>query len=332
MWLRSLIYGGTHPPEAVLDLLYDAIRGAPGSRYYLMAKRRTRCVTVDYSDNMHLDVTPTLRMMDTPERQSWIFHHRPETPQEPSSRLVANPYGFAEWFKTTTPLDYDFANIFEKRTSEYELTRTLAEADTDPVPPQEPPFRKSKAVIVLQLLKRWRNVQYDARSVRRPPSIMIAKLVADAANHTNHLSNELLLQAQHMLSVFHQAHNQKQLVNIVNPVCKQDVLTDRWPGSLQDQARFINDLEDLVNKVGLLVEGRDLEVMQEIMVSLFGEAPAMDAFRTFNQRAGNDIRGGRSRHNSDGGALIVPSAGLIAASVTRATPKHTFYGTERKKR
>ena len=37
------------------------------------------------------------------ERESWIFHDRPEAPDEPSRRLIANPYGFAEWFKKRTP-------------------------------------------------------------------------------------------------------------------------------------------------------------------------------------------------------------------------------------
>ena len=63
-------------PREPLDLLFEAIRGEPGSRYYRMTKRRTRCITVSYSDKMHLDVTPLIRREDTPERESWIFHHR----------------------------------------------------------------------------------------------------------------------------------------------------------------------------------------------------------------------------------------------------------------
>ncbi len=317
-------------PQEVLDLLFEAIRGEPGSRYYRMAKRRTRCVTVHYSDAMHLDVTPALRMVSTQERQSWIFHHRPETPREQGRRIIANPYGFAEWFNINTPLDHGFADIFEERAEEYERLRTRAEADSDPVPPQEPPFRKSKAVIVLQLLKRWRNVQYDSRLGRRPPSIMIAKLVADAANHTDRLSKELLLQAQHMLSVFRQAEKQNRLVHIVNPVCGEDVLTDRWPEKLEDQALFINDLEVLVGKVDRLVAGCDLAEMQEIMVRLFGEAPATEAIKAFNERTGKGVRDGRSRHDPTSGRLILP--GATAPSVSRPTPRHGFYGTERRKR
>ncbi len=321
-------------PRQVLDLLYEAIRGERGSRYYRMAERRTRCVTIHYSDDMHLDVTPTLRMMGTPDRQSWIFHHRPEAPQEPSRRLIANPYGFAEWFKVNTPLDYDFADLFEKRAEEYERLSIQAEADSDSVPPQQPPFRKSKAVIVLQLLKRWRNVQYDSRQGRRPPSIMIAKLVADAANHTDRLSEELLLQARYMLSIFRQSHDRGQPVHIVNPVCEQDELTDRWPRSLRDQTLFIRDLEDLVHKAERLVAGCDLEEMQKIMASLFGEVPTMEAVRAFNERTGEGIRGGHSQHNPQKGGLVIPSsiAGGTVSSVARPTRRHSFYGTERRKR
>ena len=107
-------------PKQALDLLFEAIRGEPGSKYHSMTERRTRCVTVKYADGMHLDVTPMVRMQHTPERQSIIFHHRAEAPQEPSYPLVANPYGFAQWFKFNTPNDQAFADIFEKRAWEYE--------------------------------------------------------------------------------------------------------------------------------------------------------------------------------------------------------------------
>ena len=318
------------PPHEPLDMLFEAIRGEPGSRYYKKTKRRTRCVTVDYEDKMHIDVTPVIRRLGTPERESWLFHDRPEAPREPSYRLIANPYGFAEWFKANTPPDQDFADIFEKRAAEYEQLMFKEAADSDPVPPQEPPFQKSKAVIVLQLLKRWRNVQYDARSGRRPPSILIAKLVADAANHTDRLSEELLLQARYTLHEFQCFHNAGYRIHVTNPVCEQDVLTDRWPESLQDQAIFIDDLKNLVTKVEMLVSGCDLGEMKKIMVELFGEAPTMDAFRAFNESVGSPVQLGQSQHRPDTGSLVLPTTatgtGVAIPSGAVSTPKHTFLG------
>ena len=317
-------------PNEPLDLLFEAIRGEPGSQYYEMTKRKPRCITVSYSDKMHLDVTPLIRRKDTRERESWIFHHKPEAPSE-SGRAITNSYGVAEWFKDNTPLDQDFANLFEKRASEYERMVILAEAEREPVPEHEPPFRKSKAVIVLQLLKRWRNVQYDERSERRPPSILLSKLVADAANHTDRLSEELLHQAQQMFSVFKKCHDERRRIRVVNPVCNQDVLTDRWPKTLQDQAIFIRDLENLVAQVKKMVAGCDLGEMKEIMVKLFGEAPTTDVFRAFNEHVGDQVRTGQSQYRQDTGSLIVPTTtatSVTSPSSATRTRKHTFYGKE----
>ena len=316
-------------PQTALDTLHTAIHGEPGSKYHGMTKRRTRCVTVSYRDNMHLDVTPMLRRAGTLDRESWIFHHRPKAPHEPGRCYIANPYGFARWFEANTPADQDFAVAYASRELHYEQIE-MAKAESDPVPPQEQPFRKSKAVITLQLLKRWRNVQYDARQGRRPPSIMISKLVADHANTTSSLSAELLHQAQSMLTEFERWHAAGRLIRVANPVCPHDVLTDRWPESLGDQKIFIEDLSVLVTKVQWLIAGRGLDEMRKIMAELFGESPTGDAFSVFNQQLGGQIRRGRSGYRPGAGKLIVPAVATggstTVLSGAKSTPRHTFYG------
>ena len=328
----QLLLTGNVSPETPLNMLHAAIRGDEGSRYYHMAKRRTRCVTVEYDDRMHIDFTPAIRRWDTPERESWIFHDRPEAPDEPSRRLIANPYGFAEWFKERTPPDDPFADFYMERAAEYERALLKATADAEPVPPQEPPFKKSTAAIALQLLKRWRNVQYEYRSGRRPPSIMIVKLVADAANRTTGLAEELLLQAEHLLGVFQAAHSRNTLIRISNPECDQDILTDRWPSTRAEQATFLKDLTDLVAKVRRLHHGCDLGEMKKIMTALFGEAPTERVFSDYNQSIGSTVTGG-SRHIPGSGSLRASkrtgngagAAAAVAAGSSR-TPTHTFYG------
>lgn len=318
-------------PKIVLDLLYESIRGEPGSRYYDMAERRTRCVTVDYADKMHADVTPMIRLPNTWERESHLFHNKPEDPQESDQTLVANPFGLAEWFKEKTPADEEFAKLFEKRASDYELLM----ADSEDLPDQEPVHRKSKAVITLQLMKRWRNLKYDKREGRRPPSVMMSKLIADAANNTDTLSEELLHQAKAMQAELNRWHRAGQLIRVANPVCPADVLTDRWPGSPDEQDIFIRDLDDLVVKVERLLAGCSLSDMQRIMADLFGEAPTGDAFEAYNQQVGTAIRDGKSQHTRDGGRLILPASGIVTgvkSPAAQPTPKNTFYGTERQEK
>jgi len=321
-------------PQAVLDLLFSSIRGERGSLYYDMTERRTRCVTVSYADKMHVDITPMIRLHERPERVSHLFHSKPEDAADPDRTLVANPYGFAEWFKATTPLDHEFARVFMERSREYERMVLAQKAESEDLPDQKPVPLKSKAVIVLQLIKRWRNVRYDRRSTRRPPSVMMAKLVADAANSTETLSEELLHQARAMLAALQQWHRVGLLIHVVNPACPEDVLTDRWPASRREQAEFIADLEDLVRKVERLVAGCPLDEMRAIMADLFGEAPAEQAFHAFNERMGTAIRDGLARHAAGTGRVSLPASGLLtgvaAPAAARPSPRHTFFGTERR--
>jgi Second Messenger Oligonucleotide or Dinucleotide Synthetase domain len=146
-------------PEFMLSTLDDAIRAEPGSRYHDKADRKTRCSTV-YYDGMHLDVTPTVRLVNRNEKTGLIFHSKPEDPKEPKLSLHANPYGFAQWFIKQTPPDQSFGAFFEKRSLDYDrgrMTFLQKRADAALVPDQCPAYRKSRAVIALQLIKRWRN-------------------------------------------------------------------------------------------------------------------------------------------------------------------------------
>ena len=68
---------------------------------------------------MHLDVTPTVRLIGREEKTGLIFHSKPRI-REPKLSLFANPYGFAQWFIAQTPPDEDFGTYFEKRSLDYD--------------------------------------------------------------------------------------------------------------------------------------------------------------------------------------------------------------------
>ena len=222
-------------PKDVLDALYVAIRGDPGSRYYRMVERRTRCVTVSYAD-MHLDLTPLERRVYTPEREGEIFHHKEGT-GGPMRRFIANPYGFAQWFSERAADRSGFGEAYAARARAYELAVVEA-AEADPVPEQEPLMMKSTAVIALQLAKRWRNVQYEQRAGRKPPSVMMSKFAGDGAGQTTGLADELLHQAVLMRDRFQASAAAGVRIHVVNPVCERDVLTDRWPENDRDESVF----------------------------------------------------------------------------------------------
>jgi hypothetical protein len=317
-------------PEDALATLHAAIRGERGSRYYLKTDRKTRCSTVNY-DGMHLDVTPAVRLTGTVEKTGLIFHSKPEDPSEPKMSLYANPHGFAQWFITRTPPDQDFSTFFERRSLDYDRERAILSkrADAAPVPDQCPAYQKSRAVIALQLIKRWRNLAYDKRHKNRrlPPSVLLAFYVASHANQTTSLAEELSFQVESMLAVVGEAHNRGEKVFASNPMCREDILTDRWPGDLSDQAVFIRELTNFAVKLRRLRGDIALPEMQQILEDLFGEKPARAAVKEHVQRVGKDVGSIGSRFIP--GKAAIPAAvagGAPAPSNARSAPSHRFFG------
>lgn len=327
--IAQLLISPHSNPAQVLDLLFNALNGSSGSRYYGKVTRNSRCVTVEYEDGMRIDVTPMVRRMSTPERESVLFHHRRETPWEPGYRKVANPYGFAVWFNGRTPPEAVFADRYDALVKSH---MAFAEAEQEPIPDQEDPRKMSMAVIALQLTKRFRNVRFDRRKFRRPPSVLLAKWFADAAGGGHvRLIDELLHQVRHIRQILSDHVAIGRLVHEVNPVCAEDVLTDRWPANQADQALFIDDLDHLIAQLERLHAGCSIEEMRQILSDLFGERPSADAVTAFGDRYGNHVqRGGLyvpgSQVTSGSAALV----GLTAAASARARPipKHTFFGDE----
>lgn len=318
-------------PELALSTLNEAICAEAGSRYNDKTERKTRCSTV-YYDGMHLDVTPTVRLAGRNEKTGLIFHSKPENPREPKLALHANPHGFAQWFIEQTPPDQDFGAFFEKRSLDYDLGRMAIlqkRADAVPVPDQCPAYRKSRAVIALQLIKRWRNLAYDKRhSGRRlPPSVLLAFYVARHANQTNSLSEELSHQVDSVLAVMQTVQNVGRKVFERNPMCPEDILTDRWPADLSDQHIFIDELKTFSAKLARLRGDIALPETQKILEELFGEKPAQSVVKEYIDRAAKDVSSSGGRYLP--GKAAIPAAVVGASAVSssvRSAPSHRFFG------
>jgi len=306
-------------PEMVLDALYRAIRGEPGSRYYDKTTRHTRCVCVTYEDGMHIDLTPAVLLSEREPRTSVIFHSKPEDPNVPKIRLLANPWGLAEWFKEMTPLEADLAKVYK------DSARAYDRAPGEPVPDQAPAHLKSRALIGLQLIKRWRNVLYSKRdrvNLRWPPSVLLSKLVADHANRTKTLSEEVEHQARQVLLRLEAEKAGGRLIHEVNPRCREDVLTDRWPSEPRDQNLMIEDLREFAADMRLIRSGTlSIDKMGSILERMFGERPAKSAVNDYM------FPPGQSRVEYGTGRVVRPAAALTAVpAAIYPVAAHSFFG------
>jgi hypothetical protein len=322
------------PPGGVLDLLYAAINGEKGSRYYGKVKRQSRCVTVEYEDGMHLDVTPSLLLDPSTPRLSHIFHAKVKDPEQLHRRLIMNSFAFVEHVNARTPVDLDFRQRYAREVKRYAVGFMYdfkAEADVVEVPGHATEDGgKSATIVGLQLLKRNRNERYrPRRGVRMPPSVMLSRFAVDVAR-----PGCMLVEAVDAISAH--AHQQMQaadragvLVDVRNPTCRDDRFTDRWPENLIAQRQYLNDLQQFSQQLAALCSGQlSLPEMRDLLALMFGEGPAQSAVDDLAATQGQAIQSNSRRVGTGRGGLSI--AGVAAPAVltpgTARAAGHSFYG------
>lgn len=305
-------------PGIILDTLFHALNGEKGSRYHGKVARCSRCAQVQY-EGMHLDVTPAVLLPSKNARTSQIFHANEKDPAHKHYTVVANPWGFAEWFKEQMPESAMFVEDMAKRV-------------TEPVPATEPHYAKARPLVALQLLKRWRNKNYDQRDGRMPPSVMLSCFVARNSGYRTNLFEELSAQAQYIHRYFSEQTEQGALVKIENPACPgEDIFTDRWPGTLAAQRQFTEDLQALNLKLTALSQNRTLENCQRVMADLFGEKPTTWAVDELAKNYRTKSYSGGLFHQPNTAAVSLSASGILSATSAAAsykTPRTTFFGSD----
>ena len=323
--LSDMPFGIT--PLETLALLYTAIKGPPGSRYHdFEVVQQTRCVTVYYED-MHLDVTPIYRTPALPERSGQICHGKATEPT--NQHLVgANPWGFAEWFKAQTPAEPWFGRVMlRKSLTEAGLLAEAAEEVT-PVPAHQKVYQKSLSVVGLQLFKRWLERNHAKKpGGRRPPSVLISRLIGDVAGQTASLIDELLHQATHVSTLLSNASAMAQKVDVRNPRFDLDILSDRWPNDIASQDEFRADLGGYIAQLRIAKHTDDIDTLRKIFADLFGERATQAALKDYFSRAGQHTRSGLSVVTSGTGISYAGSA-FARAPETKSVPSpiHRNFG------
>ncbi|MGE0769644.1 MAG: nucleotidyltransferase, partial [Hyphomicrobiaceae bacterium] len=142
--------GGRFRGMTPLDVLIEleaALADYPVQRVL----RQTRCVTLFYADKMHLDVTPSLRVYGTLDRESLITHAKGPRRSSDDRFVDMNAYGFAQWYAGRTPLEPRMAREFHRRWLDHAGLAARADADVDDVPDQCHFIVKNTATLALQL-------------------------------------------------------------------------------------------------------------------------------------------------------------------------------------
>ena len=315
-------------PLDILKALENALRDYP----VMKVVRQTRCVTLYYADRMHLDITPALREYGALDRESFIAHAKSPL-VSPDDRFVdMNAFGFAEWYRTRTPLEYRMAKAFHDRWLGSESTALRADAEVDEVPDQCEFVVKNTATLALQLHKRFRNVRYANYDGRIPPSVMLSYYAGIAAKPDMSLTDMVIRIANWIIGDIDRASLYGRTLHVANPVCPDDVFTDRWPETIAQQNEFAAYLRELVTGLESARRGETLaDRLMSWLRERFGDRVVTRAADRMADEVGSTIQASQQRYSRRGG-LLLPTAGIVAATaanpaVSSARP-HTFFGVK----
>jgi hypothetical protein len=316
-------------PRVPLDLLEAALEGYPVER---PITRQTRCITINYADGMHIDVTPGSRLHTPGERESHVFHAKPDQPGSAHFHVPMNAYGFAQWYAANTPMEVRFAFELARRYYEAAGIQFRADAEFDEVPDQTPLVAKNTATVALQLVKRFRNVQYAGYSGRIPPSVVLSFYAGCAAAPNQTLSATVIRFCRLMVQEIVEATARRQRLTVVNPVFAADVFTDRWPETIKQQEEWRRQVKDLADTIEFLMRNEmTQEELRRVLRRLFGDHVVSRSLKLFNEQLGRGIQGGRHSHTGRGSVFmpskpaIITGAG-VAASMASPARAHTFMG------
>jgi hypothetical protein len=266
-------------PATVLEALFEAINGEPGSRYHGKVRKNSRCVTVHYDDGTSVDLMPVARFPGGPLRAGKLFHHKGAD----QFHKEVNPWAFKEHFNRQVEYDANFHELFKARRLLVESALEI-KAETQPMPDHIPVEEKSARVVALQLIKRNRDIEYRAvarKDLRKPPAVALAAVSLEAGPVHSSLTDEVINVANTIRTRLMSKDGPRGVIHIVNPPHPRDVFSDRWPENPTTQDLYNGDLRRLVVDLHRLKsDGLSFEEKKAILKRLFGETAASYAIES----------------------------------------------------
>lgn len=260
----------------------------------MVAPLKNRCVRVTYANEFHLDILPacpdryaggTCVVVPDRKAQNW---------------KASNPKGFAKWF----------LRICESR-----ATKFLEKAE--PVPALEASDEKAPLKLVVQLLKRARDVAFAGDCDSAPPSIVLTTLAALHYNGEDSTGEALSNILQRIVDSI---PSDRRLV-VINPMNPQEDFSERW-GDHRLYMAFVHFISSLQRSWQSLRLTRGMANVALQIQRLFGEQLAKSVIKEQAESV-TKMRDNGSLGLRRGSGIL---SGLTPAAIP--VPKNVFYGGE----
>ena len=283
-----------------------------------------RCWTLKYAnEKYHMDVLPCFVSDDYQTLYESTFSNadfgdvsnlairitdktRPDfaTDSNVDNWLKSNPFGYAKWFLS-------IANKVRGTKMFASLSESVA-----PVPKNNK--NKLPLQVVIQLLKRHRDIMFDGDD-KKPISIIITTLAAKAYNGEDNIYEALLNIANNLTCSI---ENRGGVKYVTNPVNTEENFADRWVKDPVREQNFYKWVAELRSDIHLFMthSGQGLPQLKQPITKMFGESLTTKSFSSY---------GVRKRSESESGILkMATTTGILSATGVKAIAKHNFYGSE----
>jgi len=201
----------------------------------------------------------------------------------------------------------------------------VADADVDNLPDLIDPIRDAPQVIALKLMKRFLNIRYATRDMKRPVSVYLSKVSVLVGPSPNGLCGQLAAFANELDRRVTHALVTGTPLDERNPVFPEENFNDRWPKDAGEMRVFREDLRHLVRELDRARRSSVVEI-RKIFDGLFGETVSGRAVQGYM----DGVTGGAGPASYERGkgfvaapAILAP-ASVAAAPISRA-PSHHFH-------
>lgn len=290
-------------PRQVFDLVWNRLAASPDFKDII--KPKPRCIRVNFPNKFHLDVVPAI---SAGAAATGIYI--PDMPAAVGTWKASDPKGFAKWFE-------EMCKKQKPRTAKMATTYNMAEGRVDPVPDREPYHLKKPLKRAVQLLKRWRDVQFHGREELLTPSILVTRLAAEFydGEPDPYEAVQVIIDAMHALFA-------RGCPVVRNPVNEAEVISEKWHDKPECFEAFKAGVAELRVRWQRLPTLKGTHVVVGELEDLFGD-PAAEAVR----EAFAPIEAARTLnklHVARDTRTLVPAAAAAPAAIK--VPGHTFYG------
>lgn len=266
-----------------------------------MLEMKNRCVRVNYANEFHMDILPAAPDSGAPAG-SLVVPDR-----EAKAWKASNPKGYAAWFNGRAAL--------------VKLAREAFAKHVEPLPQPQSTGEMESLRLVVQLLKRWRDVAYKSKPEHAPISIVLTTLAGHSYEGEASVNRAISGVLDKIVYAIDLAAPRRLVVR--NPTNAQEDFSERWDDDLAAYTAFTAGIKDLQTRWKKLQASRGMAPITKELEALFGDKITKSAMLKQADAISKARSGGVLRVLGATGGL---TGSLATPARSIAVPKNTFYG------